>query len=233
VANISTDPIGPYFGRIERFPLVRSALAPLLLSKVYPGIYHPKEYKTIRDILTPKSPLWYSIQHAVKVGELFGPGATYKANTPAWYSQSMTSAGILTNSRHAGKILAAVANYGEIDGVCILKKETVKKMLAKPDAGPKHGFMAGLPFTQGGLLWNQNKHAQVWGCHVPPSVLASEEEALAGWAGAGGSWAFFSPGNWSISFVPTGMFLMGDPFCHPTMQKLLAVVSAQSATFKL
>ncbi len=50
-------------------------------------------------------------------------------------------------------------------------------------------------------------------------------------SGAGGSWAFFAPGEYSISLIHTGFFVF-SAWCNPHLQHLHKAVSEASAKFK-
>ncbi len=78
--------------------------------------------------------------------------------------------------------MAAIANWGEIDGVRLLKKETVEKMLAKPVLSPPNSnLLEHMHFTQGGLFWARNQDLNKMECLTPAGVMARDDEVQAGW----------------------------------------------------
>lgn len=82
----------------------------------------------------------------------------------------------------AGKILAAVMNYGELNGVRVLKASTVKAMLSAARLSPPgSGLLDNHAFTQGGLAVFNNTLLRKYGCRTSPALLATEEEKIYGW----------------------------------------------------
>jgi hypothetical protein len=198
------DPIMPYFARMKTSSLIRSGVAKLLLADVHP-LVHPVERAVFKDLFTPTSPLALSIQHGIVMGDVFAGPEVYTPNMPVFYKQSVTSAGILTNSRWgkewrgfsqrlvnanlslsrsaAGKILAAIANYGELDGIQVLKKETVEKMLANTVRSPPatSPLLKNIDYSQGGVAILTNEVMAHYGCASHAGVMASDSEVIAGW----------------------------------------------------
>jgi len=106
----------------------------------------------------------------------------------------------VSNAKSLGKILALLANGGEIDGVQLLKPETITRMLAVTTPPMMDGGIGIISqFTDGGMAKNV--------------ILGIGDGDFFGWGGWGGSVVQFSPDlNAAVSFTLNGMGkqLIGD-----------------------
>eukprot|EP01125_Pyxidicula_operculata_P010339 TRINITY_DN340_c0_g1_i1.p1 TRINITY_DN340_c0_g1~~TRINITY_DN340_c0_g1_i1.p1 ORF type:complete len:208 (-),score=38.45 TRINITY_DN340_c0_g1_i1:105-728(-) len=168
-------------------------LAPYLL-----GIA-PENIKSLLDVFSDKETFM------AKRPTLSNEGGSFaeNMNVPDVYMTEMPSVNGLCNAKSLGIILNMLANYGEVNGVRILKKETVEDMLKLTTSSMMDAWLGrgNTTFTDGG-----------YGCNLFNN-LSGDTAKWYGWVGYGGSISQFCPER-KLSFTYTmngiAFSLLGD-----------------------
>jgi CubicO group peptidase (beta-lactamase class C family) len=128
----------------------------------------------LRDAVQPSGP---GGPHPTTVGDM---------NLPAVREAMLPSAGGITNARSLARMYAALANGGELDGVRLLRPETIAAATV-PHTAPVDGAREEVNFALGYRLGGTY--------FSPPSLLRamSTRSTVFGHSGAGGTMAFADP----------------------------------------
>lgn len=104
------------------------------------------------------------------------------ANTAAWRAADIGAANGHTNARALAKILSVISLGGTVDGVTLLRPETVEKIFEVQLEGPDL-VLAGHP-----LRWGLG-----FGLPKPETIPYVPDEKICFWGGWGGSWETMNP----------------------------------------
>lgn len=124
--------------------------------------------------------------NGVIVGALYIPA--FPVNSDTWKRIEVPSANGFASARGLAKVYAALANGGELDGVRLVKEDTVKKMYERQSKENEKdmclSFVDGVP----PLIWGMGYMMNASG-EAGPSKIAF------GHGGTGGSYSFADPEN--------------------------------------
>jgi CubicO group peptidase (beta-lactamase class C family) len=104
------------------------------------------------------------------------------ANTAAWRAADIGAVNGHTNARALAKILSVISLGGTVDGVTLLRPETVEKIFEVQLEGPDL-VLAGHP-----LRWGLG-----FGLPKPETIPYVPDEKICFWGGWGGSWETMNP----------------------------------------
>lgn len=147
----------------------------------------PEDDARIADIIAPPDPFagippmeeWTEQMLKTFTGPAPDP---LIANTAAWRAADVGAANGHTNARALAKILSAISLGGTVDGVALLRPETVERIFELQIEGPdlvlaRHYVKFGLGFA----------------LPVPATVPYIPEGRICFWGGWGGSWESMNP----------------------------------------
>jgi CubicO group peptidase (beta-lactamase class C family) len=104
------------------------------------------------------------------------------ANSDAWRAADMGAANGHTNARALARILSAISLGGSVDGVRLLRPETIEQIFEVQLEGPD--LVLGLHPIKWGLGF---------GLPLPESIPFVPDEKICFWGGWGGSWETMNP----------------------------------------
>ncbi|KAH8433751.1 serine hydrolase domain-containing protein [Aspergillus melleus] len=122
------------------------------------------------------------------------------ANTPEWRSSELGSCNGHGNARSVARILSVISTGGEVDGVRLLKPETIDLIFQEQAMGPD--LVLGFPFRFG--MGFALTAPDLWPPYLPPNGR------VCWWAGAGGSIGVMDlDRRMTIAYTPNKMQALG------------------------
>jgi CubicO group peptidase (beta-lactamase class C family) len=135
------------------------------------------------------------------------PQAPNAVNTREWRAAEIPAVNGHGNARALARIYGALARGGEIDGVQILRPETIDRAIVEEASGPEHVFCGGVPMRYGlGFMLSEdsNRYARL-----------SPNPRAFGHTGAGGSLGMADPDakigfGFTMNLMQAGLITAGS-----------------------
>jgi len=147
----------------------------------------PEDFARIAEIIPAADPMegippmdqWTEQMLKTFTGPAPDPAA---ANTLEWRAADMGAVNGHTNARALARILSSISLGGEVDGVRLLRPETIEKIFEVQCDGPD------LVLAGHRIRWGLG-----FGLPAPESIPFVPDEKICFWGGWGGSWETMNP----------------------------------------